>query len=79
MNKLLLPLLIGCTDIPEECQPQLDRTEQACQSATVIGANPNEGLYTAIDELKACVGEDVKVICSNPGYGEPKILTVSRR
>ena len=74
--KYLLPLMIGCSQVPEECQPQLARTEQECQSASVIGENNNTELYRAINELKSCVGEEIKVVCSAPSRLTDNRLTI---
>lgn len=77
MHKYLLPLLIGCTEVPEECQPQLDRTEQACDNASVVGTNSNPELHSTIDDLRECLSYDVRIVCNDDGW--QKILTVSRR
>lgn len=77
MNKLPLLALLGCSQVPEECQPQLDRTTEACESADVIGTHENKELHKAVDDLKACIGYDVKVICSDDGW--QKALTITKR
>jgi len=76
----LLPgiaLIASCTGIPGECEPQLERAELACDSASVVGENDNRELYKAVDDLKACVGEDVRVVCSDDSW--QNILTVTRK
>lgn len=77
----LLPLLAltGCLqvrgDIPNTCPEQEKLVEQSCREASVIGENDNEKLNSSIDDLRECLNLELKVICSDPGLGEPKILT----
>lgn len=81
----LLPLLAlaGCVKVDSnvdlsDCIPETERVEQTCYEADVRGENNNAPLKTAIDELKSCLGEKVKVVCKDPGLGEPRILAINK-
>lgn len=82
MTKYLLSFIVGCSAIDlddeaqERCGDKIDRVEEVCEQADVIGTNDNSELYKAVDDLKECIGYNVRVICSDPGYGEPKVLTI---
>lgn len=75
--KYLLPFLAACSSVPEECEPQLEKVEQVCDSASVVGKNDNKDLYEAIDQFKLCAGDAYKVICHDDSW--QNFLTVEER
>lgn len=74
MKYLPLALLTSCTDLPEECQPQIDHFEEVCSRSEVIGSNDNRELYEALDRVQACTGDQVHAVCSDPGlWSKPSV------
>lgn len=76
----LLPLLAlaACTpEYEEQCPTETHVLERACDDASVIGTHENKELYKAVDDLRSCIGYDVRILCSDDG--DQKILTVERR
>ena len=76
--KNLTPLLlVGCTfndvDLSEEikgrCESELVALESSCDAW-------NGTFGKAVTDARECIGEEVKILCQNVGYGEPHILTV---
>ena len=73
--KILLPLLLGCSqiDLPQEaqdrCEPEITALHETC--------NLWDGSFDrAVRDARKCIGEDVKIVCQNPGPYEPKILSI---
>lgn len=70
--KYLLPLLAACSPIPgelaERCSEEIAAVDEACDNADVRGTNENKELYSAVDAAKDCIGDEVKVICSDDGW-----------
>lgn len=74
----LAPLLLaGCTfndvDLPEKikarCETELSALEISCDAW-------NGTFDKAVNDARVCIGEDVRILCQNVGYGEPHILTI---
>lgn len=84
MNKLPLLLLSGClvehsdldADATARCRTELSILEDSCSQADVIGSHSQTALIKAVRGLTDCVGRDVRAVCSDPGIGEPKVLSV---
>lgn len=77
MKTLPVLLLAGClrTDyqVPlEGCEPQVQELERACQERKGL-------VYETAQKLKACLGEDVKIMCSWGDAFEPDILTIETK
>lgn len=75
MNKLLLPLLMSCSQVDPEleakCPEEVQALEQSCDLQ-------NGTFKRTVDDARMCLGEQVRILCSDPGYGEPKILTIQK-
>ena len=75
--KTLPLLLLGCSqiDLPKEtqerCKPEITALHETC--------NLWDGSFDrAVREARKCIGEDVRIICSNPGPFEPKVLSIKK-
>ena len=80
MNILPTLLLSGCvithSDVDlSQCSPEVENVKQACLHANVIGENSNPDLDFAVAQAKICLGTRVKILCSDPGLGEPRVIT----
>lgn len=80
MSKILpLLTLTGClvthSDLTEEqeahCQPQIEALEQSCEAQ-------NGTFKKTVDDARLCLGEQVRILCQDPGPFEPKILTIQK-
>lgn len=75
MNKLLLPLLMSCSqvdpDLEAKCPEEVQALERSCDAQ-------NGTFKRTVDDARMCLGNRVKILCSDPGYGEPKILTIQK-
>lgn len=77
-----LPLLLlsGClvthsdltTKEEAECAPQVSALEQACRERNGL-------VRETAQKLKACLGEEVKIMCSWGDAFEADILTIEKR
>jgi len=67
-------LLTSCSqvdpDLEAKCPEEVQALEQSCDA--------QNGTFTQeVKRARICLGEQVKIVCSNPGYGEPKILSIN--
>lgn len=77
----LLPIIAiaGCLrtdyDIPDEeqtrCAPQIQALEQSC-------AAWDGSFQKAVDDAKLCLTQQVRIVCQNPGYGEPHRVIIHK-
>lgn len=77
MNKLLpLALLTACSqvdpDLEAKCPEEVQALEQSCDMQ-------NGTFKKTVDDARVCLGEQVRILCQDVGYGEPKILKIERR
>ena len=73
--KRLLPTLalMGCTKVnsnlpdttAERCSTEIEAVIDACNEADVIGTNNNSELDKAVSEARVCLGDKVKIVCSD--------------
>ena len=69
-----LLFLSACSQVDPEleakCPEEVQALEQSCDA--------QNGTFTQeVKRARICLGEQVKIVCSNPGYGEPKILSIN--
>lgn len=73
MNKLFPILLTACSQVPsdlkEKCPEEIQALEQSCDLQ-------NGTFKKEVQDARLCLGEEVRIVCSDPGWGEPKILTL---
>lgn len=57
-------------DLEAKCPEETRALEQSCDA--------QNGTFTQeVKRARICLGEQVKIVCFNPGYGEPKILSIN--
>lgn len=76
MNKLLFPLLMSCSqvdpDLEAKCPQEVQALEQSCDLQ-------NGTFKKTVEDARICLGEQVRIVCFDPGQYERKILTIERR
>ena len=69
-----LLLITACSQVGPELEAKFPEEVQALEQSCDL----QNGTFTQeVKRARICLGEQVKIVCSNPGYGEPKILSIN--
>lgn len=69
-------LLTACSqvdpDLEAKCPKEVQALQQSCDAQ-------NGTFKKTVDDARMCLGEQVKILCQDPGLGDKKILTIKPR
>lgn len=70
-----LLLISSCSqvdpDLEAKCPEEVQALQQSCDAQ-------NGTFKKTVDDARMCLGDRVRILCYDPGYGEPKILTIQK-
>lgn len=70
-----LLLITACSqvdpDLEAKCPEEVQALEQSCDAQ-------NGTFKKTVDEARMCLGEKARIVCADPGWGDPKILTIEK-
>lgn len=73
MRLLPLVFLSACSQVDPELEAKCPEEVQALQQSCDL---QNGTFKKTVDDARMCLGEQVRILCQDPGLGDRKILTI---